>query len=165
MLTERLEQVNERLDRLQIRHGIPSAVRGIKSLLDGFAAKGLLPYESEGILYGACQSFWTVFEGEQLVGCSSLRILSDEVGELRSLAVARDMQGVGIGRDLLHYALQEADAYGLKHVCAFTVCPEFFSRNGFRTYPASEFPIPEREIRQVLGFEDLSGSVVAVMDL
>jgi amino-acid N-acetyltransferase len=165
MLTDRLEIVNERLAQVEIQRCTPAAIVSVKALLDSVAREGNLAPEPLPALYGACQSFWVAVEDTKIIGCVSLRSLTEDIGEIRLLAVAKDMQGVGIGHDLVTCVLQEAIAYQLKLVLAFSKAPLFFLKNGFQMAPGGTGSESVRVIRQTLGFKDLPESALTLMDL
>jgi len=76
----------------------------------------------------------------KLLGCSALRIVWEDLAEIRSLAVAEEAQARGIGTQLVDACLDEARSLGVGRVFALTYIPEFFGRFGFREVDKDELP-------------------------
>lgn len=68
---------------------------------------------------------------ERLVGCVTLEVYSRKLAEVRSLAVAADMQGMGIGRMLVAACIERARAQRVFEVMAVTSEDAFFQSLGF----------------------------------
>jgi N-acetylglutamate synthase-like GNAT family acetyltransferase len=77
----------------------------------------------------------------EIVGCGSLKLYSQELGEVAGLAVRPDCQGAGLGRSLLEVLIDEARAHGLIEVLALTRKPEFFLKIGFAPAEREHFPL------------------------
>ncbi|MBC8112773.1 MAG: GNAT family N-acetyltransferase [Candidatus Saccharimonas sp.] len=67
----------------------------------------------------------------QIVGFAALEIYSSKLAELRSLAVAADQQGRGIGKALVSACVERAKQRHVFEVMAITSSEEFFQRCGF----------------------------------
>jgi len=61
-------------------------------------------------------TFWTAWEGEELLGCGALKQLSLEHGELKSMRTARAYLRKGVARALLRHMESVARAKGLKRL-------------------------------------------------
>ncbi|MBV7331912.1 GNAT family N-acetyltransferase [Chloroflexi bacterium TSY] len=66
-----------------------------------------------------------------IVDCGSLVPLTDELAEIRSLAIAENQQGKGIGSKLVMDLVQMARNRNFAQVCALTLREGFFVRLGF----------------------------------
>jgi amino-acid N-acetyltransferase len=80
------------------------------------------------ILVANC--FVAVYQNK-IVGCAALEIYSDKLAELRSLAVAPDVRGLGIGKRLVNACVQSAKDHNILEVMAITSSEEFFKACGF----------------------------------
>jgi amino-acid N-acetyltransferase len=63
----------------------------------------------------------------------------EDLGEVRTLAIAENQQGKGIGKQILQGLLERAKAIGLKRIFCLTFEVEFFTKLGFE--PISETPV------------------------
>jgi amino-acid N-acetyltransferase len=67
----------------------------------------------------------------EIVGCAALEIYSRKLAEVRSLAVARKVQGQGIGRRLVSVCVERARIHDILEVMAITTADDFFMKCGF----------------------------------
>lgn len=72
-------------------------------------------------------TFWTAWEGEQLVGCCALKELSSTHGEVKSMRVAHDRRGQGIGAALVDHTIKEARRRGYERLSLETGAMPFFA--------------------------------------
>lgn len=84
-------------------------------------------------------SFFTVWQGEQLLGCGALKALSPTHGELKSMRTPSARRGRGAGRAMLAHLIDEARRRGYRELSLETGShPEFrpaqrlYQRFGFR---------------------------------
>lgn len=70
-------------------------------------------------------------ERERIVGCGSLVPLTEQLVEIRSLAVDASQQGKGVGGRLVIDLVEMARERGYARVCALTLRERFFQRLGF----------------------------------
>lgn len=66
-----------------------------------------------------------------IVGCCALLQLTETLAEVRSLAVAENQHGRGIGSQLVRAIVDRAQTHGFSRVCALTMRETFFLRLGF----------------------------------
>jgi amino-acid N-acetyltransferase len=91
-------------------------------------------------LYEAVQEFLVAEDDTgQVIGCGALHVMWEDLGEVRTLAIAEDQQGKGIGRLLLERLLERAKAIGLRRIFCLTFEVGFFTKLGFE--PISETPV------------------------
>jgi len=57
-------------------------------------------------------TFWSVYDGERVVGCGALKVLDTGSAELKSMRTARDAKRRGIASALLRHILAEAHRCG-----------------------------------------------------
>lgn len=70
---------------------------------------------------------WSVWEGDQIVGCAALKDLGDGHAELKSMRVATEHQGKGIASTLLQHVLSEARSSGFSRISLETGSMDFFA--------------------------------------
>lgn len=115
-------------------------VEEMKALLDDYARSGDLLARSRLALYENIRDFVVARSDGTLVGLSALHICWIDLGEVRSLAVRRDLLRRGIGKALVDRCLADAADLGLRRVFALTYQPEFFRALGFDEADKSELP-------------------------
>jgi len=113
---------------------------GIYSLINAYAKEGLLLPRSLNSIYENIRDFWVYEEDGQLIGCCALHIVWEDLAEIKSLAVAKNMRGKGIGTRLVQACLMEAKELGVKRVFVLTYSVDFFEKLGFYTIPKENLP-------------------------
>jgi amino-acid N-acetyltransferase len=91
-------------------------------------------------LYQCVREFHVAVRDRDVVACGALRLLWDDLGEVRSLAVRADHHGRGLGTALVARVLEDARALSLPRVIALTRDPAFFERSGFAAVPRDTLP-------------------------
>ena len=71
-------------------------------------------------------TFWSAWEGNQLVGCGALKELDPHHGEIKSMRTASAHLRKGIARRMLQHILDEANRLGYKRVSLETGSMEAF---------------------------------------
>ena len=66
--------------------------------------------------------------------------MGSDLAEVRSLAVAEDVQTRGVGAAIVAACVADARAFELDRVFALTYKPGFFEKQGFRVANVMEFP-------------------------
>lgn len=116
-----------------------SDVRAIHTLLQVYADKGLLLGRSISSLYDQLRDF-IVYDNGAIQGVCSLHISWDNLAEIRSLAVASEVQGQGIGARLVRSCLDEAESLEISQVFVLTYQAGFFRRLGFADKEKHDLP-------------------------
>ena len=118
---------------IQIRAAKEADVQGILDLVNGYAAQNLmLPRNAEQIKR-ALPGFLVAVEAGTVVGCGSNVPLTPRLTELRSLAVAPETRGTGLGKQLVYALVSAARDTGYDKICALTLNEGFFNACGFET--------------------------------
>jgi amino-acid N-acetyltransferase len=94
------------------------------------AARRLLPRTRDELENLLGTGFVAEADG-RIVGFAALEVYSRKLAELRSLAVAEEWQGRGIGRRLVEACLNLARERRVFEVMTITSADEFFRRCGF----------------------------------
>lgn len=83
-------------------------------------------------------TFWTVWEGEDLLACGAIKRLDAAHGELKSMRTARRARGRGAATLLLRHALEQARQWGLQRLSletgtteGFAAAHRLYARHGF----------------------------------
>jgi amino-acid N-acetyltransferase len=122
-----------------IRFATEDDIQPICDLVNGFAAQNLMLPRHEYQVRGALTDFLVACgpaeaadgASGRLLGCGSLIALTPELAEIRSLAVSADAHGQGVGGQIVGALLDLGRERGLDQVCALTLRPNFFQRQGF----------------------------------
>lgn len=86
-------------------------------------------------LYESIQEFVVAIEGDRLVGCGALHPMWSDLGEVRTIAVATDVRGRGVGGALLGELERRAQQLGLSRLFCLTFEVDFFGSRGFVEVP------------------------------
>jgi len=114
-------------------------VRAIHALLQRFADQGLLLARSISSLYDQLRDF-IVYDDGGVLGVCSLHISWDNLAEIRSLAVAPELQGRGIGARLVRSCLDEAESLEIGRVFVLTYQADFFRKLDFIDKDKKDLP-------------------------
>lgn len=112
----------------------------IHAIIEAFSKKGVMLNRPVSEIIDKIRAFFVYEENGKIVGISALHICSDDMGEVRSLAVREKFTGRGIGTQLVEACLEEAAALGLKKVFALTYKTGFFKKLGFRSINKDVLP-------------------------
>lgn len=123
----------------RIRPARMGDVKEIHTLLQYYARKGLLLGRSISSLYDQLRDF-VVYDENGVFGVCSLHICWDDLAEIRSLAVAEEKQGMGIGDALVHACLLEARRLGICRVFTLTYQGPFFQKLHFKEIDKRDLP-------------------------
>jgi len=86
----------------------------------------------------ADMTFWTVREGDLLLGCGALRQLTLEHGEIKSMRTPAALRRHGAGRAILNHILEVARERGYKRLSLETGTAESFAA-AHRLYESAGF--------------------------
>ncbi len=115
-------------------------IKQIQELIGCFARLDVMLPRSLNELYENIRDFWVYEDRGKVIGCAALHISWDDLAEIKSLAVAKNKQKKGIGRDLATACLAEAKVMGAKKIFVLTYKPEFFKKLGFKRIKHSSLP-------------------------
>jgi len=126
---------------LTIRPARVGDVPGIYAQIRVFADRKLMIRRSLAELYESIREFFVALDDEnRVVGCVALHVFWEDLSEIRCLAVAEHVQGLGVGRRLVDTCWESARELGIKSVFALTSAAEFFERCGYHQIDKSELP-------------------------
>jgi len=116
---------------LEIRPARTSDVKGIRALIDSYAPEGRLLSKETVTLYESTQEFTVAIKDGAVVGCGALHILWEDLAEVRTVAVIEELQGTGIGHQIMEAITARAKNIGVKRIFCLTFETQFFGRHGF----------------------------------
>lgn len=116
----------------RIRRARTGDVPRIQELVEPLVQRRILLGKETVTFYESVQEF-RVAEDDSgaLVGCGALHVMWSDLAEVRTLAVADDWLGKGLGRALLGRLEEDAHELGLSRLFCLTFEVAFFQRNGF----------------------------------
>ena len=126
---------------MNIRPARVTDVPGIQHQIQLFADRGLMIRRSLAELYQSIREFVVAVDHEnRVVGCVALHVFWADLAEIRCLAVAEEMQGLGVGRRLVEACAGMARELGVKSIFALTSSIGFFERCGYQQIERAELP-------------------------
>lgn len=131
--------ISEKTMQANIRPARMGDVKEIHALLKHFAGKELLLGRSISSLYDHLRDF-VVYDDNGIQGVCSLHICWDDLAEIRSLAVAEQKQGRGIGEALVKVCLEEAKRLDIGRVFTLTYQVPFFRKLHFTDIDKRDLP-------------------------
>lgn len=112
----------------------------IHKLINDYAKEGEMLARPLSELYEDIRDYLVVKEGDHVEACAALHVSWSDLAEIRSVAVADDSKGKGLGARLVKACLKEAEDLGINTVFCFTYQPDFFKRHGFVDIDKMELP-------------------------
>ena len=143
------------LDEITIEPAAPADWPAISALLQqsGLPLAGLADHLAHTLVARA---------GSQIVGCAALERY-DRYALLRSVAVAAEARGIGLGQHLTHTALAQASRAEVQAVYLLTeTAATFFPRFGFHPVDRSQVP---PAVRQSVEFTTACPASALAMEL
>ena len=129
---------------MQLRKARITDVKGVhKLLMNTKADDGLVLPRSYNQLYSHLRDFFVMVDAtdeDTVLGCCALAICWENLAEVRSLVVAREARGLGLGRKLVEACLSDVVTLGIYRVFALTNTTPFFARMGFTEVSKDSLP-------------------------
>lgn len=117
--------------RIMVRPAKPRDLAAVEQFIEPFVeARRVLPRTTDELASLLATGFVATVQ-RKVVGFAALEIYSRKLAELRSLAVADDWQGRGIGRRLVNACVELAKQKRVFEVMTITSVDQFFRHCGF----------------------------------
>lgn len=115
-----------------VRRARTADVVGIEELIAPLVERRILLGKDRVVFYEAVQEFRVAESPDgELVGCGALHVMWDDIGEVRTLAVAPGWLHRGVGHALLEHLEADARELGLERLFCLTFETGFFGRHGY----------------------------------
>jgi amino-acid N-acetyltransferase len=124
----------------QIRPARVEDIDAMRALIDRYATEDRMLPRSREFLVEHLRDFVVATDDGGFLGCCALAVLTNDLAEVRSLAVRPESGGRGIGASLVDACVAQARRLGLRRVFALTLVPEFFERCGFTLTSLGRLP-------------------------
>lgn len=111
----------------------------IHKLINNYAKKNVMLPRTLNELCETIRDFW-VYDDGKILGCAALHVYSDDLAEVKSLAVDSSKHRKGMGGKLLEACLDEARRLGIRKVFVLTLVPGFFKKFGFKAIDKAKLP-------------------------
>jgi amino-acid N-acetyltransferase len=116
---------------LTIRPARIPDVLTIAKIVNEHAAKELMLPIALNQIYEQLRDFVVAEENGEIAGCGAIHVAWEDLGEIRSLAVAESNRKKGIGGKIAAELLKMAKELGIKKIFVLTYQVDFFKRLGF----------------------------------
>lgn len=116
-----------------VRPARTSDVRAVKRLVEPLVQRRILLGKELVVFFESVQQFTVAVDDAtgEVIGCGALHVIWEDLGEVRTLAVADAWLGRGVGHRILGRLEDAALALGLNRLFCLTFEVEFFARHGF----------------------------------
>ena len=114
-----------------IRPARTSDVKIIRELVDMYAPDRRLLSKATVTLYEDVPEFLIVEHDGVAIACGAVHVMWEDLAEVRTVAVAPEFRGKGVGSFLLTSLMDRARDLGVKRVFCLTFETEFFTSHGF----------------------------------
>jgi amino-acid N-acetyltransferase len=112
----------------------------MQALIGRYAAADRMLERSDAFLRANLADFVVARDAGTFLGCGALAALTGDLAELRSLAVAPEAGGRGVGTAIVDACVARARQRGLRRVFALTLVPDFFTKCGFTLTSLGRLP-------------------------
>ena len=115
-------------------------IKHIQGLINVFAKQDIMLPRSLNELYENLRDFWVYEEKHKILGCCALHVSWEDLAEIKALAVIKNKQGKGIGRQLVTACINEAKELSARKVFVLTYKPDYFKQFGFKRVKHADLP-------------------------
>mgnify|MGYP000981626381 CR=1 FL=1 len=118
--------------KVRIRPARTSDIQTMVTLMQPLIDRRILLGKDLVELYGAVPEFMVAVDArDAVIGFGAVHVMWEHLGEVRTLGVAEEWLGKGIGHLLLEALEQRARELGLQQLFCLTFEVDFFARHGF----------------------------------
>lgn len=125
---------------VSVRNAKLSDSSAIADLISVYSQKGIMLAKPIETIVEGIRNFIVAENEGKIVGCCAVSFFSEELAEIRSIAVRDDLRGHGIGKLLVQKAEEILKEEGIKYIFALTMSEPFFSKAGYRKVDKAKFP-------------------------
>jgi amino-acid N-acetyltransferase len=139
-------------DGIVIRPARTSDGRGIRKLIDSYIEEGRIVRKPLVEIFESMQEFLVAEYGGEVIACGALHVMWEDLGEIRTMAVAHEHLHKGLGGIILEMLIDRARALGLSRLFCLTFETDFFGRHGFQAI--AEAPVSKQVYEALLESRD-----------
>lgn len=119
------------MSAVQVRHATTDDLTNISDFIKRFVNDGKLLPRTFSELESLVDTLFIAEMNDAIVGCAALEIYSPKLAEIRSLAVAPEAQGNGVGKKLVTACVELAHERNIFEIMAISSSEDFFKACGF----------------------------------
>ncbi len=120
------------MSEFSVRRARTADVPGILEVINPLVQGRILLGKERVTLYEAVQQFRVAEAADgRLIGCGALHVMWEDLGEVRTLAVAAERRSRGVGHALLERLESDARELGLTRLFCLTFEIAFFADHGY----------------------------------
>ena len=119
------------ISAVTIRKASHNDIPAIETFIQQFVADGKLLRRTFQELADLIDTLFIAEVDGRLVGTAALEIYNHKLAEIRSLAVAPEAQGIGVGKKLVQACVQLAQERHIYEIMAISSSEAFFKACGF----------------------------------
>ena len=120
------------MSEFEVRRARTADIPQIETLITPLVESRVLLGKDRVVFYEAVQEFHVAEAADgRLIGCGALHVMWEDLGEVRTLAVADEWRGRGVGYAVLQRLEAVARDLGLTRLFCLTFETSFFGRNGY----------------------------------
>ncbi len=123
-----------------LRRAVVDDVFAILELVNRLAAEGQMLPRSPASVVENLRDFVVAEADGKFAGCGALSLIWTDIAEIRSIVIAPEQRGTGLGFRLAERLMQDAEDLGVARVMAFTYVTGFFEKLGFSVVEHASLP-------------------------
>jgi len=125
---------------ISIRSAQAGDVDALSALLQPFVEAEIILPRTKDDIFQHLQEFRLAVANDLLLGTAAIHVYGSALAEIRSLVVASQHQGCGIGNLLIRDCEKRASLLGVGSLFALTYLPGFFECRGYARVPRESLP-------------------------
>jgi amino-acid N-acetyltransferase len=128
------------LSDIHIRNARLTDAGAISELISLYARSDIMLPRTPETIIEEIRNFFVAEKGSELVGCCAVAFFTEELAEIRSVAVKDSYRKKGVGRMLITQAEEILKEEGIRSVFALTLAEDFFAKLGYKKVEKTKFP-------------------------
>ena len=125
---------------IELKKAKLSDIPSMQELIKKEVQEGIILKRSDDEVATNIRSYVLAYKDNKLIGYGALHIHSPTLSEVRSLIVSEDARGMGVGKKIVNFCINEAKELGVKEILALTYIADFFKKLGFKEIEKEKIP-------------------------
>jgi len=126
---------------MEARHAVVADAATICDLVNYHAERGHMLHRSLESVYESLREFLVIAGDDgRVVACCAVDVFWADLAEIKSVAVAPDRAGQGLGGRIVRAAVTDAAGLGVRRLFVLTYEKAFFERQGFAVIDRDTLP-------------------------